>query len=151
MARMHARRKGTSGSNRPLVTEKPDWVQLTAGEVELKVLELRREGMSTARIGTVLRDQHAIPSVKLITGKSILRILKENESAPKLPEDLMDLVRTAVRISEHLETNHKDTHNKRSMALVEAKIRRLVKYYRRTGVLPADWKYTLSKAKLLID
>ena len=78
MARMHARRKGTSGSNRPLVTEKPEWVQLTSGEVELKVLELRRYGLSTARIGTILRDQYAIPSVKLVTGKSILKILQEN-------------------------------------------------------------------------
>ena len=32
----------------------------------------------------------------------------------------------------------------------ESKIRRLGKYYARTGKLPSDWKYSLDKARLLV-
>ena len=151
MARVHSRRKGRSGSHRPLVTEQPEWVQLTPTEVELKVLELLRTGMTAAQIGTALRDQHGVPSVKLATGKTVLRILEENSIQPKVPEDLMDLMRTAVNLSAHLEKNPKDLHNMRGLSLIESKIRRLVTYYRGTGVLPEDWKYSLAKAKLLIE
>ena len=133
------------------MTENPEWVPLSPTEVEMKVVELAKEGHTSSMIGMILRDQYGVPSVKLATGKSITTILKENDLAPKLPEDLMSLIRKAVNLAEHLENNPKDLHNRRQLNLIEAKIRRLVKYYRRTGVLPEDWKYTLSKAKLLVD
>ena len=34
MARMHARRRGKSGSTRPLVTENPEWVPIGEKEIE---------------------------------------------------------------------------------------------------------------------
>jgi small subunit ribosomal protein S15 len=34
--------------------------------------------------------------------------------------------------------------------MIEAKIRRLERYYKRNGVLPADWKYSLSNAELML-
>ena len=46
--------------------------------------------------------------------------------------------------------NKKDIHNTRSLRLTEAKILRLAKYYRSNNVIPADWKYSLSNAKLLV-
>ena len=38
--------------------------------------KLARKGMTPSAIGVLLRDQHAIPGVKAITGSKILRILK---------------------------------------------------------------------------
>jgi small subunit ribosomal protein S15 len=35
--------------------------------------------------------------------------------------------------------------------MVESKIRRIVKYYKREGVLPADWNYSIANAELLIE
>ena len=113
------------------------------------MIRLADEGHSTSVIGMKLRDQYGIPSVKLSTGKSVLRILAENKRAPKLPEDLRNLMRKAVNLGDHLSENPKDLHNKRSFNLVEANIRKLVKYYKKKGVLPAGWKYDSKTAALM--
>ena len=98
-----------------------------------------------------LRDQFGIPSVKLATGKSISKILAENKRDPKLPEDLRNLMKKAVNLGEHLQENPKDIHNKRALGLTEAKIRRLMRYYKNEGTLPSDWVYNLKSAKLLVE
>ncbi len=46
-------------------------------------------------IGTILRDQYAIPLVKPITGKSISDTLKSANLAPAMPEDLANLMKKA--------------------------------------------------------
>ena len=149
MARMHARRRGRSGSTAQTRSENPKWAPKSK-DVEKKILELANEGHTTSKIGINLRDVHGIPSVKLATGKSMSKILRENESSPSLPEDLTNLMRKAVRLGEHLKTNKKDVHNTRALRLTESKILRLVKYYRANNVLPEDWKYSLADAKLLV-
>ena len=149
MARIHARRKGRSGSSPQTRDKNPAWA-LKPKDVETKVVELSSEGNTTSQIGIVLRDMHGVPSVKLATGKSILGILRENEASPSLPEDLTNLMRKAVRLGEHLKLNNKDVHNTRALRLTEAKILRLVKYYRSNKVIPDDWKYSLANAKLLV-
>ena len=151
MARIHSRKKGKSSSNKPYTPEPPGWVTTKSKEVERTVLRLSDEGMSTSQIGMKLRDQFGVPNVKLCTGKSITTILSEHKRAPKLPEDLRNLMKKAVNMDEHLRENHKDTHNKRALALTEAKIRRLVRYYKTKGVLEPDWEYKLSAAKLLVE
>ena len=40
MARMHARRKGKSGSKHPLVSESPAWMPLTATEIEEQIVKM---------------------------------------------------------------------------------------------------------------
>ena len=150
MGRIHARRKGSSGSKKPFRTDKPDWVNLNENEIKEKVIALAKEGHTNAMIGTILRDQHGVPDVKMITGKSIGKILEEENLAPQIPEDLMALMRRAVRINNHLQNHPKDLGNKRGLQLVEAKIRRLIKYYKRVGKLPEDWKYSIKEAELLV-
>ncbi len=150
MARMHARRKGRSGSRRPFVNKNPDWVPYSSAEVEEKVVELSKAGNSSAKIGLILRDQYGIPNVKLATGKSVTQILNENDIKGKLPEDLSFLMKKAVNLKKHLEENPKDTSNRRGLQLVESKIRRLVRYYQKTGKVPADWKYSIKTAELEI-
>jgi len=81
MARIHARKKGKAGSKRPSTRTIPRWVRYKKNEVERLVVKLVKEGNSTSRIGLILRDQFGIPSVKLITGKTISEIMKENETS----------------------------------------------------------------------
>lgn len=151
MARMHARRRGKSGSVRPLINENPAWVPLSKEEIEELVIKLGKDGTPAARIGLILRDQHAVPDVKLATGSTVGDILKANELQPAIPDDLIALMRTAISLQNHLNENKKDVANKRNMQLVESKIRRVVKYYKREGRIPADWQYSIANAELLIE
>ncbi len=113
------------------------------------VMKLAKEGHSPAKIGTILRDQHGIPLTKPLTGKTITGILKEAGSAPALPEDFENLLRKASRLRVHLEKNKEDLHNKRALQIVEAKIHKLSRYYKRKGVLPPSWKYEPKAASLI--
>ena len=149
MARIHARRGGRSGSRAPFRRQPPEWVPLSPQEVEELVVKLAQEGKTTAEIGMILRDQYGIPSVKLVTRKKITRILRERGLEPQIPEDLLALMRKAVRLAEHLERHRKDLHNMRGLQLIEAKIHRLVSYYKEIGRLPKDWKYSRSLARVL--
>ncbi len=97
-------------------------------------------------IGIILRDQYGIPLVKPILGKSITEVLQEHGLAPQIPEDLMNLIRRAVKIRKHLEEHPKDLSARRGLNLVESKIHRLVKYYKRVGKLPQDFTYTPPEA-----
>jgi small subunit ribosomal protein S15 len=119
----------------------PSWVPYTQEEVEQLIIELARRGFPPSMIGIILRDQYGIPSVKAILGKSITDVLQEHGLAPQIPEDLMNLIRRAVKIRKHLEEHPKDLSAKRGLILVESKIHRLVKYYKRVGKLPPDFVY----------
>jgi small subunit ribosomal protein S15 len=151
MARMHARRRGSSGSKKPIVKDKPSWVTMDAKEIEELVVKLGSEGKGSAMVGLILRDQYAIPSVRLSTGKTIGQIFRERKLVTRLPEDMQNLMKRAVSLNEHVKRNPKDLHNKRGLALIESRIRRLVKYYSREGMIPEGWKYSLDTAKLEIE
>jgi small subunit ribosomal protein S15 len=129
---------------------KPEWIEYSNEEIEELILKLRKEGNSTSMIGIVLRDQYGIPDVKLITGKKITKILEDHGQELKYPEDLMNLIKRAVNIRDHLVENPKDLHTRRGLRIIESKIRRLVKYYVRDGVLPEGWRYDPRSAALLV-
>lgn len=150
MARMHTRRRGSSGSKRPLLKENPAWVPLDGDEIEEIIIRMHNEGTSGAEIGLRLRDQYGVPNVKLATGKPMLEILKSRGARVDVPEDLRALMKKAVSLQGHLKENLRDTHNRRGLALIEAKIRRLGRYYKDGGVLPADWEYSLKAAELQV-
>ncbi len=129
---------------------KPEWVEYSTEEIEELILKLTKEGNSTSKIGIILRDQYGIPDVKLITGQKITKILEKHGQGLEYPEDLMNLIRRAVNIREHLEENPKDLHTRRGLRIIESKIRRLVRYYTREGVLPEGWRYDPRSAALLV-
>ena len=83
-------------------------------------------------------------------GEKITDILKRNGTDFEYPEDLLNLIKRAVNIREHLEENPKDIHTKRGLIKIESKIRRLVKYYTRNNVLPEGWRYDPKTAALLV-
>ena len=131
-------------------TKTPEWLLYSAEEVEALVVEQGRTGLTTAQVGIMLRDSYGIPSVKRITGKTITRIFAVNQLVSELPEDLLALIRKAMNVREHLEGTRKDLHNRRALQLIESKVRRLVKYYVRSGRIPADFKYDPKKASLYL-
>ncbi|MGQ9551246.1 MAG: 30S ribosomal protein S15 [Candidatus Bathycorpusculaceae bacterium] len=138
---MPKQEKGKSHSIRPVSRRPPSWCKYQPEEVEAFVIKLAKEGNTPSRIGTILRDQYAIPLVKPITGKTITEIFQEAGLALAMPEDLGSLVKKAERLTVHLEKNKKDLHNKRALQMIEAKIHKLSRYYKREGILPSNWKY----------
>jgi small subunit ribosomal protein S15 len=149
---MHARRKGKSGSTHMVGRDKhPEWSSLNPREVESHVIELAKAGKSTSEIGMILRDQYAVPDIKVSTGKKLYRILEENNIKSEIPEDLRNLIGTALQLKKHLDVHKKDLKNKRNLHLTESKIRRLTKYYHSQNRLPKGWKYTLEQAKLMFE
>lgn len=146
---MPKQEKGKSHSLRPVSKRPPSWCRYEPEEIEAIVIKLAREGHTASRIGTILRDQYGIPLEKLIVGKSITHILKEADMAPPMPEDLDMLLRKASRLSTHLEKNKMDLVNKRSLQVIEARIHKLSKYYKRKGVIQSDWKYEPKAASIV--
>lgn len=151
MARMYSGKKGRSGSHKPPVKIIPRWVKLKKEEIESLVERLAKQRLSSAQIGTVLRDQYGIPDIKTIAGRTVSQIMKEKGVYPEIPEDLMNLLRKAVNLRAHLEKNKADKHSLRGLENLESKIKRLGKYYSRKGVLPPDWEYSPEKAKLVVQ
>lgn len=150
MARMHSRKKGKAGSTKPYLTEAPKWVEMEASDVENLIVTLYKQGQTMAQIGVLLRDQYAIPSIKLVTGKKLKEILEINDAAPRYPEDLISLIRRAMNLRNHLNENKKDLSGKHGLRRIEAKIYRLAAYYRKSGVLPSDWRYRPENASVLL-
>ncbi|ADQ67657.1 SSU ribosomal protein S15P [Halogeometricum borinquense DSM 11551] len=151
---MHTRRRGQSGSDKPVADEPPEWSDVDAEDIESRVVELAEQGHEPSQIGLKLRDEGVkgtpIPDVKLATGKKITAILEENDAAPELPEDLRNLMERAVRLREHMDENPQDKQNKRALQNTESKIRRLVSYYQ-GDELDEDFTYSYDVAVELLD
>ena len=124
--------------------------ELSAGEVEGLVVKLGKEGVPISKIGLLLRDQHAVPSIKKVTGKSAKQILDAHGVKPELPEDLTRVILRAVKLYNHIARNPRDLGIRRSIEVTEARINKLASYYKRKGILPADWRYQRERAALLV-
>lgn len=151
MARMHSGKRGRAGSKRPAQRTKPSWVRYSAQEAELLITKLAKEGKSLSQIGMILRDTYGVPDIKKAAGKSMSDMLKEKKLLPSIPEDLLSLIKKSITIKKHMAANKKDMTAKHGLELADSKIRRIVKYYKRTKRLPADWTYDPDKIRLLIE
>ena len=154
MARMHTRRRGSSGSDRPAADEPPEWSDVDSDEIEARVVDLAEQGHDPSVIGLKLRDEGVkgtpIPNVKLATGKKVTEILEDHDASPEIPEDLRNLMERAIGLHEHVEANGQDHQNKRALQNTESKIRRLVNYYRGDEI-DAEFKYSYDNAVELLD
>jgi len=149
MSRMYSRKRGKSASRKP-AERKAGWVKYKPAEVEDIIVKLAKKGMGSAEIGTVLRDQYGLPSVRDYTKSRIARIMKKHEVTPPMPEDMFNLMKRAVSLRNHMSNNRHDYTSKRGLELTESKIRRLAKYYKTRKLLAHDWKYDPEKARLLV-
>lgn len=147
MARTHAHTHGKSHSIRPTSKNAPSWT-IESEEIIRTIVDFGKDGMSASEIGLRLRDEFAVPLVKPIIGKTITQILVENDIKRDMPEDLEKLVRKALGLQKHLNVHNSDKRNVRSLELIESKIHRISRYYKRVGKVSIDWKYKSVIAKL---
>lgn len=151
MARVYSRKKGKHGSKKPPIKIVPRWTRYKKDDVEKLIVKLAKEKKNSATIGTILRDQYGITDTKILAGKTVTKIMRENKLYPEMPEDLLGLLRKAVSVRSHLEKHKKDTISKKGLENLESKIRRLGKYYSREDLIEKGWKYDPEKAKLIIQ
>ncbi|MFB6127602.1 MAG: 30S ribosomal protein S15 [Halolamina sp.] len=153
MARMHTRRRGSSGSDNPVADEPPEWSDVDEDDIEERVVELAEQGHDPSQIGLKLRDEGVkgtpVPDVKLATGKKVTEILEAHDADADVPEDLRNLMERAVRLREHMDDNPQDAQNKRALQNTLSKIRRLADYYR-GDELDAEFSYSYDTAKELL-
>ena len=129
-------------------TMKSDWVKITPEEIGKLIVEMNKEGMNASQIGTKLRDEYAVSSIKAVTGKKMKEFMEENGVKQEIPEDLESLVKRAVSLQNHLKSNKGDRKNVRSLELLEAKVHRLSQYYEKNDIIPKKWKYKSVVAQL---
>lgn len=135
MARLHTGHRGKSGSTKPISKNTPNWLAYKASEIEEIIVKLAKEGHSSAKIGLILRDSYGVPDIKKATKKKITKIIKDAGLASAEPEDLTNLKTRAKIVAAHIKNNHKDNVSKRGLQLIQSKIRRLEKYYKKTGAI----------------
>ncbi len=144
---MHSRKHGKHGSHKP-EKRRPAWLMYEPHEIEKLIVKLAKEGNTNAQTGLILRDQYGVPDVRSL-GMRVSKIA-EKEVKKDVPDDIYNLIKKAVNLHKHLNQNKHDAKSVHGLELLESKIRRLGKYYARTGKLPRDWTYSMDKAKLLV-
>ena len=149
MARMHTKKHGKSKSRKP-IGENISKPEAEMKETEAAIERYAKQGISPALIGEKLKKEHGIPYPKSYLGKRLVAVLKEKKLAGEIPSDMFNLMKKAVKMHKHLESNKQDVHNATVLNRVESKIKRLSRYYSKTGVLPEGWKYNPKEAELLI-
>jgi small subunit ribosomal protein S15 len=124
MARVYSRKKGRSGSKKPMQKTAP-WVKLKPDEVEEIIVKLAKKGQSSSQIGLTLRDQYGVPSIRikelelekegdkedrrrqetpsssgrLQSSERIAKIMKRHKAYPPFPEDMFNLLKKAVDLT----------------------------------------------------
>ena len=105
--------------------KKPSWLKQTPKDIEEIIVKLAKQGLTSEKIGLLLRDTYGVPKAKLL-GKKIGRILKENELYKD--SDLENLNKKHEKVVKHIKTNKQDKRAIRTSTLLSFKLRRLKKY-----------------------
>ena len=121
-------------------SEQKEKHKLGKKEIEELIVKLSKQGMTATKIGQTLKDTYGNKSVKSL-GMKIKKVMKENGIKEIIPNDFQDLLKKAEALKQHRVKNKMDMASKRGLQLTEAKIRSLAQYYKKKGILPADWKY----------
>lgn len=151
MARMYSGKKGKAGSTKPFGKVNYSWLGYKPKEVEMLIVKYAKEGKPSSQIGLILRDSYGIPDVRKLLKKKITKVLEEKNLLKELPDDLLALITKDVGIIKHRAANKQDMTSKRGQQLTESKIKRLVKYYKKSGKLAEDWKYDPKKAGMFLE
>ena len=80
MGRMQSKGKGKgiSSTTTPFKRRSARWVVHTPRSISDLIVTMAKKGMSPSQIGVTIRDKEAVPSIKLLTGQKIVRLLKKN-------------------------------------------------------------------------
>ncbi len=72
--------KGISAAVTPFKRRSAKWVAHTPKTISDLIVTLAKKGYSPSQIGVTIRDKEAVPSIKLLTGQKIVRLLKKHGS-----------------------------------------------------------------------
>ena len=80
MGRMQSKGKGKgmSGTVTPFKRRCIKWGHHTPRSISELIVTMAKKGMAPSQIGVTIRDKEAVPSIKLLTGQKIVRLLKKN-------------------------------------------------------------------------
>lgn len=106
--------------------EKPTWLKLTDEEVKALILKLAEKGLTSEKIGLVLRDQYGIPRTK-IYGFKIKEVLGEKFEEPTI----INLEKRVEKIINHYKKNKQDKKAERSLMITKAKLKKRKDYHGR--------------------
>jgi small subunit ribosomal protein S15 len=94
-------------------SKKPEWIKLSAKELESLIIDLVKNGNSPAKIGLILRDQHGIPNVKSVLNKRLLKVIKEHKL--KYPTEKEFMQNDIDTLKVHIKKNKHDYPASRSL------------------------------------
>jgi small subunit ribosomal protein S15 len=105
--------------------EKPVWLKYTEDEVKEIILKLADKGLTSEKIGLVLRDQYGIPKTKIYNIK-VGQVMKEKNKF--VEPSILNLQKKAGKIEEHCIKNKQDKKAGRSLIITKAKLKRVKEY-----------------------
>ena len=104
--------------------QKASWVTAKPEDVKAKIIDLAKQGMTSEKIGLVLRDQHGIPKAKLL-GVRIKAVLLEaglwQDGEHRALSGKVD------RLSKHVAKHKHDYKGGRSLVKNAVRVKRLSK------------------------
>ena len=103
--------------------EKQVWLKYTKEEVEAIILKLANKGLSSEKIGLVLRDQYGIPKAKIL-GIKIKEVLKDKYQ----DANVLNLSKKVEKITEHYKSNKQDKRAERALIISKAKLKKREDY-----------------------
>lgn len=112
-----------------------------------EILQLARQGYKKSDIGRIIKEKYG-KKVKELFGKKLEKLLEENGIKEEIPEDLLAIFKKINRMIKHLEIHKKDMHTKKRLEEYEKSVQCLIKYYKRVGKLPKDFKYSREIVKM---
>ena len=116
---------------RKKLEKKAEEKEIKAGEIEKKVAELANQGLTSEKIGLILKREFKTSKA---SGVVIGKILKK-ANLFKDP-DIENLRHRVEKLKKHLEKNKHDYKTKRTLAIKEAKLKKLIKYRKTKGTTP---------------
>ena len=98
MGRMQSKGKGKgiSSTATPFKRRCVKWVVHTPRSISDLIVTMAKKGMSPSQIGVTIRDKEAVPSIKLLTGQKIVRLLKKNGTSSTRQDALPRSPRTST-------------------------------------------------------
>ena len=105
--------------------EKPVWLKYTEDEVKSIILKLAEKGLTSEKIGLVLRDQYGIPKTKLYNIK-LSQVLKEKGKYEE--PTVINLTRKLEKLTAHNKKHHGDKKTERSLIITKAKLKKRQEY-----------------------
>jgi len=109
-----------------MATEKNETKEkLTEKQIEAKIVELAKTGLTSEKIGLVLKNEFNVPKAKA-NGKKVSVVLKENNLYQDT--DVVNLQKTVDQLKAHVEKHIHDFKTKRTLLITEARLKKLKEY-----------------------